>query len=133
MASLTDAEFARAFESGRVTVEAFDHRNHVRLAWAYLRESASDEEALDRMRAAIRAFAAAAGKPERYHETITVLWMRLLSAFITQYGRDVELADVLERHPSLADKDLPLRYYSRDRLFSDEARAAWIDPDLRAI
>lgn len=125
---MTDEEFARAFEAGSVTPEAFDHLAHVRVAWVYLRESASEEEALARMRAAIRRFAAAAGASGKYHETITVLWMRLL-ADVKAGGSAGELADVLRTYPALADKDLPLRYYSRERLFSDEARAAWVEPD----
>ena len=37
-------------------------------------------------------------------------------------------SELLDRCPELADKDLPLKYYSRERLFSDEARAGWIEP-----
>jgi hypothetical protein len=129
---MTDEAFARAFEKGSVTPAQFDHVAHVRVAWVYLRESGSMEEALSRMRDAIRRFATAAGKPEKYHETITVLWMRVL-AEVQDAGASGELADVLREHPALADKDLPLHYYSRDRLFSDEARAGWIEPDLRLL
>jgi hypothetical protein len=125
---MTDEAFARAFEAGAVTPAEFDHLAHVRVAWVYLREGASVEEGLARMRDAIRRFAAAAGASRKYHETITVLWMRLL-ADVQARGASGELADVLRAHPALADKDLPLRYYSRERLFSDEARAAWVEPD----
>jgi hypothetical protein len=127
---MTDEEFARAFEAGSVTPEAFDHLAHVRVAWVYLRESASEEAALARMREAIRRFAAAAGASRKYHETITVLWVRLL-AEVKAGGAAGELADVLRTYPVLADKHLPLEYYSRERLFSDEARAAWVEPDRR--
>ena len=40
-----------------------------------------------------------------------------------------ELAELLETHPELADKDLPLQYYSRERLFSEEARTIWVPPE----
>ena len=30
-------------------------------------------------------------------------------------------------------KDLPLEYYSRERLMSLEARANWVEPDLKAL
>ena len=129
---MTDEAFARAFEQGGVTPAQFDHAAHVRVAWVYLRESASLDEALSRMRAGIRVFAAAAGVPQKYHETITVLWMRLLED-VRAAGASGELADVLRAHPALADKDLPLLYYSRERLFSDEARAAWVEPDRRPL
>jgi hypothetical protein len=132
MSRITDEAFARAFEDGSVTPAQFDHVAHVRVAWVYLQEAASLEEALSRMREAIRRFAAAAGVPQKYHETITVLWMRVL-ADARAAGAAGELADVLQAHPALADKDLPLQYYSRERLFSDEARAGWVEPDIRVL
>jgi hypothetical protein len=129
---MTDEAFARAFEDGAVTPAEFGHVAHVRVAWVYLREAESVDDALMRMRAAIRRFAAAAGAAEKYHETITVLWMRLL-ADLRARGVSGELADVLRAYPELADKDLPLQYYTRDRLFGDEARAAWVEPDRRPL
>ena len=129
---MTDEAFARAFETGSVTPAEFDHVAHVRVAWVYLRETASIDEALPRMRDAIRRFAAAAGAAQKYHETITVLWMRLL-ADVKAGGASGELAEVLRAHPALADKELPLQYYSRERLFSDEARAAWVEPDRQPL
>jgi hypothetical protein len=129
---MTDEAFARAFEEGAVTPAQFDHVAHVRVAWIYLQESASPDDALSRMRDAIRRFAASAGVPQKYHETITVLWMRLL-AEARHAGASGELAEVLRAHPALADKDLPLTYYSRERLFSEEARAEWVEPDLRVL
>ena len=130
---MTDEEFARAFEAGLVTPEAFDHRAHVRVAWVYLHETGSLEAAIPRMRDAIRRFAAAAGASQKYHETITVLWMRLLDEVKGRAGARSEMCDVLRDFPSLADKDLPLQYYTRERLFSDEARGAWVAPDLQSL
>jgi hypothetical protein len=131
MRRMTDEAFARAFEDGSVTPAQFDHVAHVRVAWVYLQEAGSVDAALSRMRDGIRRFAAAAGVPEKYHETITVLWMRLL-AEVRAAGTSGELADVLRAHPALADKDLPFQFYSRELLFSHDARARWVEPDLRA-
>ena len=39
------------------------------------------------------------------------------------------LDELLRAHPRLLDKDLVLAYYSTDRLFSEEARRSWVDPD----
>ena len=44
------------------------------------------------------------------------------------FGR---LADAAVR--DLGDKDLPLRYYRRDRLLSLEARMRWVESDLQEI
>ena len=32
-----------------------------------------------------------------------------------------------------ADSRLPLEYYTRELLFSAEARAAWVEPDLKSL
>ena len=125
---MTDEQFTRAFERGEIPPADFDHRAHVRVAWVYLRESASLEAATARMRAAIQRFAAAANASQKYHETITVLWMRLLADAAARVRQPCELADLLAACPELADKDLPLKYYSRERLFSDAARSGWIEP-----
>src|SRR5215216_4748874 len=102
MSRMTDEAFARAFEAGTVGPADFDHVAHVRVAWVYLREAESLDEALSRMRDGIRGFAAAAGVPGKYHETITVLWMRVLAA-ARATGAAGELADVLRTHPALGD------------------------------
>ena len=129
---MTDEAFTRAFEAGAVTPEAFDHVAHLRVAWVYLREAGSAEAALPRIRAAIQRFAAAAGAAQKYHETITVAWMRLLEDAGTRVARPCELTDLLREHPELADKNFPLKHYSRERLFSEEAREVYVPPDLRS-
>lgn len=125
--TMTDEEFARAFERGDIAPAEFRHQSHVRLAWVYLRESTSFDAAVGRIRDGIQRFAAAAGASQKYHETITILWMQLLADARGRTG-DCTFAELLERCPELADKDLPLQYYPRERLFSDEARARWVPP-----
>ena len=36
---MTDIEFTRRFERGEVRNEDFHHREHLRVAWTYLRET----------------------------------------------------------------------------------------------
>lgn len=131
--AITDADYARRFERGEVRNVDFHHREHLRLASAYLQESSSIDEACDRMRAAIRDFAAKAGHPGKYHETMTIFWVRLLAAVRARVGGAPELDAVLPAHPFLLDKHLPLAFYTRGRLFSDDARLAWQSPDLQPL
>ena len=107
------AEFARACERGDVLAAGFHHTDHLHLALAYLRECATVDEATERMATTLRGLAAAAGHPEKYHHTLTVFWMRAVAA--------------------LLDQNLPFEYYSRDRLFSDDARSRWVNPDRRPL
>lgn len=130
---MTDEQFARAFERGDILPADFDHRAHVRVAWVYVREGPSLDAATARMRQAIQRFAAAASASQKYHETITVLWMRLLADTAGRVAAPCELDTLLAQCPELADKNLPLKYYTRERLFSDEARTRWIEPDAESL
>lgn len=66
-----------------------------------------------------------------YHETITQVMIRAVRAALARSeGRGlVERVNAL----LLADegrRDWPLRFYSRERLFSKDARLGWVEPDL---
>jgi hypothetical protein len=102
---MTDAEFARAFERGEIAPADFHHRSHLRLAWVYLAESASPDVAAERMAGAIREFAARAGKPEKYSDSVTQFWMRELAA-VRSAMPESAFDEVIEAHPRLLDKDL---------------------------
>ena len=75
---MTDEELIAGFESAELPPESFSHVEHVRAAWWYL-ERYPFPDALGRFCDAIRRFAAAKGKAERYHETITVAYMLLIA------------------------------------------------------
>jgi len=101
---MTDAELTRAFESGTIPNEGFHHADHVRLAWAYLAESPSVAAAADRMRAALRRFAASVGHAEKYSDTLTLAWMRRIAAARAATGATTFEA-LVRRCPELLDKD----------------------------
>jgi hypothetical protein len=64
-----------------------------------------------------------------YHETITLFWMRIVEDFNASKNG----ASLLEKANEVAykwDKDYPLKFYSRELLFSDEARAKFVEPDI---
>jgi hypothetical protein len=127
---MTDVELTRALERGEVRNEDFHHLSHLHVAWVYLAESPSIEDAVTKMRNTLRQFAASAGKAKKYHETITLFWIHLLGGLRTT---NASLPQILEAHPQLLEKDFALTYYSPERLFSYGARLAWIEPDLKPL
>jgi hypothetical protein len=129
---MTDVELTRALERGEIANEDFHHFSHLHVAWVYLAECSSLEEASNKMRDTLRRFTADAGKPEKYHETITLFWLRLLSsAYATSSGRLLE--EIVHANPRLLEKNFPLAYYSTERLFSNRARTSWVEPDLKQL
>lgn len=128
---MTDVELARALERGEIANEGFHHASHLHVAWVYLAESSS-VQAANKMRKTLHRFAAAAGKPQKYHETITLFWVHLLAS-VQAVSRAKPLEDVVYANPQLLEKNFPLAYYSAERLFSDEARISWMEPDLKPL
>lgn len=129
---MTDVEFTRAVERGEIANESFRHSSHLHVAWVYLSESSSVDEAAAKMRKTLQKFAASAGDPEKYHETITLFWVHLLAGMRAAGSRE-KLKQIVEANPGLLDKNFPLVYYSSERLFSNKARSSWIEPDLKPL
>jgi len=72
---------------------------------------------------------------EGYHETITRAFLAGVRLFLGEAdSREPlhELVNELLLSP-MGRRDWPLRFYSRDRLLSVEARRAFIPPDLAAL
>ena len=135
----TDADFLAVFERAAFPAPQWTHEAHARMAWLYLRRLGPDA-ALDAVRAGINALNNAhirAGfKPSvGYHETITAAWLRLLAGAVAADGgpRDEPWAEFKLRHPGLLDSRALLRHYSRERLMSPDARAAFVAPDLEPL
>jgi hypothetical protein len=129
---MTDVELTRALERGEIANENFRHASHLHVAWVYLAESSSVQQAANKMRDTLRRFAAAAGKPQKYHETITLFWVHLLSRVRAASGRE-HLEEIVHANPQLLEKNFPLAYYSAERLFSNKARTSWVEPDLKPL
>lgn len=121
---MTDEQFAHAFENCEISNADFHHRDHVRLAWFYLRRY-GPEEADGRIAAAIRNFAGRHGKLDKYHETMTIAWMRLVAPAAALASFD----DVTTAHPRLFDKNLIREFYSDALLSGDAAKKTFVEPD----
>jgi hypothetical protein len=129
---MSDAAFIQAFEACTLPPVAFRHRDHVRLAWLYLRDH-SLPEALARFSGGLKRYAAALGKPGLYNETITVAYLTLVNERMARLGRDADWESFARANPDLLRHPDALRPYYRDEtLRSDLARAVFVLPDRLA-
>jgi hypothetical protein len=126
---MTDDAFLSRFEAA--DLDSFTHRDHLRVAFAYARRGGIDH-AIDRARHGLRHIASAHGEPERYHETLTTAWARVI-AHHALAAADTGFDAFLAAHPRLLRRDLLLGHYSRERLFSPTARARFVEPDLEPL
>ena len=132
-ASWEDQIFRRQFEACAVRPAAFDHRAHVRLAYIYL--CASDvDTAYQALRHALQQFLDHHGvDPATYHETMTRAWVLAVRHFMMRSSPMPSAASFIEQNPRLLDTRIMLTHYTKATLFSDEARSAFIEPDLDPI
>ena len=126
---LGDEALLAAFEGAGFAPGSFHHRDHVRVVWASL-ERWPLVDVLERFPAGLRRMAAAAGKPELYHETITWAYVLLVQERRQAGARDwpafaAANADLLAWKPSLLED----RYYRAETLWSERARRAFVWPD----
>lgn len=138
-AGITEIEsVVHGFQWCTLPREHWTHAAHLTIAlWYHLRLPGPAAEKL--IREGIKRFNEAHGivttPTGGYHETMTLFWIRM----VRNYLEDVraEKLSVLTLFNRLIErcgrKELPLEYYSRARLMSPEARANWIEPDLKSL
>lgn len=127
-----EGAFVESFELYQYPNERFKHADHVRLAWIYIRRYGLDV-AEQRIAQSIRAFAGSLGHAEKYHETMTVAWLRLVYAAYCATPEVEDFGEFLSLHRWLADKRRLNEFYSERVLESAEARHTFVDPDLREL
>jgi hypothetical protein len=129
-------ELVAAFEDTTLPYARWTHGAHLTIGMWYLLWHGGDD-ALNRVRVGIRRYNAAhAGEPMRvgYHETMTQFWLWMIGDYLGRTPIAGSLADLANGLvAACVDRELPFRYYSRERLMSDAARAAWVEPDLRPL
>jgi hypothetical protein len=123
-----DEQFLAAFTAGQIANQDFHHRDHLRLAWIQIcRLGLTD--ASEAVTTAIRQFAARHGHGDRYHETMTRFWLRVVGMGISRHPT-LHFSELLAAEPHLLDKNLPYHHWSLELMGSDEARQRWRDPDV---
>ena len=72
---------------------------------------------------------------EGYHETITRVFLHGVRLFLSEADRFDPLHEFVNDLLSspMGRRDWPMRFYSRERLFSVEARRTFVAPDLAAL
>ena len=137
----TDAEIEHLGEgllARSLPREKWTHEAHL-AATTYLLTHRSDVDLDTELRDIIRRYNESVGgvnsDTEGYHETITRSFLHGVRLFLAEADREAalhELVNALLRSP-MGSRDWPLRFYSRERLFSVEARRNFVAPDIAAL
>ena len=99
---MTDDQLLAGFEAGTLAPERFGHREHVRLAWCCLTRFGR-AEAERRLLEGLRAFAARAGKPEKFDAALTSAWVASLAAVADALGPSAGFETLVAERPDVLD------------------------------
>ena len=129
-----DREFKNLVESCEFPVAEFDHRAHIRLAYVYLAGN-SEDESVHLVRDALTALLRHAGvdPSQKYHETLTEAWVLAVNHFMQNTDNSQSADDFIEKNTVMLDSKIMMTHYSTEILFSDEARKAFVEPNLDPI
>jgi hypothetical protein len=136
--SYTDVEsFIKEFEACRLPKSQWTHEAHLVAGFWYALKLDADV-ALDTIRKRIRAHNEWVGTPNTessgYHETITRAYMDQIRSHLARNCDAIfEASLALLLASPLNDTAWLLKHYSRERLFSVEARKTWVEPDIKAF
>jgi hypothetical protein len=127
---MTDEALVTCFEAAEDPPGGFHHREHVRVAWWYLRQH-SWPEALGRFSAGLQRYADARGATGLYHETITTAYVLLIDERLEGEGRGLSWEQFAARHPDLLTHRPSIleRFYRPETLMSERARCTFVMPD----
>ena len=127
---MDDETLVRLFEAGEAPPDGFRHRDHVRVAWWYLRRD-SFPAALDRFSERLKNFATAQGKPQLFHATITTAYMLVIAERLATTDPQASWDEFAAQHPDLLTwrPSVLDRYYTEATLMSDRARREFVKPD----
>jgi hypothetical protein len=118
----------QAFEAATLDPAAFHHREHLYVAWCYLR-ALPLEEALARYVRHLRRLAVALGVAHKFHATVTWAYVVLLHAAMDR-SPGATFDQLLAAHPALLDHRTGALHdhYDRAQLDSDDARRYFVLP-----
>lgn len=145
------ARLVEEFEHLRLPKPQWTHEAHLVVCRATV-QRLGPAGALAHLRRAIRAYNESTGGANTdtggYHETLTAYYVGAVDAAVgTDRVGGVGSAEPLSRdggssgppsldelvaHPACS-RTAPLRHWSRERLFSVEARRGWVEPDLEPL
>ena len=115
------------FVRGELDAANFPHREHVRMAFEMLRRHDFAETVLHYSRA-LRAMTARAGKPQAFHQTVTIAFLSLIAERLER-GHPADFAAFQRDNAELFEKNALARWYRPERLASDAARRTFLLPD----
>jgi len=124
--------------SATLPLEAWTHEAHL-AACSWLVRARGDIDTERELPLIIAAYNVAVGgvndDTRGYHHTITQVYIAGVKAHLAEVGHDLPLYKAVNTLllSERGSRDLPLRFYSKERLFSVQARRTFVAPDRLSL
>ena len=122
------SEFDELMAQAMTDEQRFGHRQHVRLTWLAVRRHGT-VKTIDLISDGIRRTSRYAGKPQKYHATVSRAWVELVGHH-ADASATTDFDSFAAQNPALLDKRLLSRFYRASTLAGADARSGWVEPDL---
>ncbi len=132
------AEIGEGLLARTLPREHWTHEAHL-AACTWLVRNRADIDIERELPAIISAYNESVGgvndETQGYHETITQVYIAGVKAHLAEVGMEQPLHEAVNALllSNRGRRDLPLRFYSKERLFSVPARRGFVEPDLASI
>ncbi|MGG6263969.1 hypothetical protein ACQ4M3_10595 [Leptolyngbya sp. AN03gr2] len=129
-------KLVQAFENCTLARSHWTHSAHLTVALWYLIDQPLT--APDQIRFGIQRYNQAhvveSTPTTGYHETITRFWIHLIQNYLDSVNVHDSLLSLTNQLMNDYSNPIVLfEYYSRDLIFSPEARSRWIEPNLKSL
>ena len=130
---LSDEAFLNAIKQGEFSRDSTDHSWHLRLAWIHLKR-APWPIALAEVVATLRANQHIMSLNERYHHTLTVATLRIMSQRLSEKPCS-DFTEFKQQNADLVNdlKAVLAQHYKPETLDSPTARRTFVSPDKKPL
>ncbi len=131
-------KIATQFQNKTLPKSEWTHLAHIAVAFVEMDTHKDFNIALCALRNKIKEYNLAVGTENTdnsgYHETLTVFWLTIVHEFYNAYP-PLSIEEVFNKFTKTrcATSQFSIHFYSKDLLFSKEARHHWVLPDLLDI
>lgn len=115
------------FVRGEFDAAAFPHQEHVRMGFEMLRRHDFAETAFH-FSATLRAMAVRVGKPQAFHQTVTIAFLSLIAERM-ESGDYADFDSFARANADLLDKSALAHWYPSERLATEAARRTFLLPE----
>jgi hypothetical protein len=126
------SDVIESFENCTISRDAWKHAEHLTVAMHYA-VNHDYTIAYEKMKSGIfrllNAFGVDLNVEMPYHETLTIFWLQTVFDFV-KANPNKNLLESTNEIIDKFDKDYPLKFYSRELLFSVEARTEFVEADV---